>query len=218
MNKNIYWIVAVIMTIVLFVGAYFLYDKLKDDYAPDTELVFVNTPSSGGSQTQPTEPSTTEQAAQATQSTTQEQATTQQAVQTTADFTVVDANGNEVQLSDYFGKPIVLNFWASWCPPCKSEMPYFEEAYKSNPDIQFLMVNMTAGDSMENAKAFIAEEGYTFPVFFDTMGQAAYAYSASSLPMTLFIDENGVLITYAIGALSADTLNQGILYIKTAAN
>lgn len=116
-----------------------------------------------------------------------------------------------------FGKPIVLNFWASWCPPCKSEMPHFEAAYLVNPDIQFLMVNMTSSDNIDDAKAFIAESGYTFPVLFDTTGEAGYIYQATSLPMTMFIDANGALVTYAIGMLSEENLNQGLEMIKTAA-
>lgn len=132
------------------------------------------------------------------------------------DFTARDNNNNDVKLSDYFGKPIVLNFWASWCPPCKAEMPHFESAYKQNPDIQFLMVNMTDGDreTMAAAKQFIAEQQYTFNVLFDTEGQAAAAYGAYSLPVTFFIDSKGKLVTYAVGMLSAEQLDTGINMLK----
>lgn len=129
------------------------------------------------------------------------------------DFTVYDREGNAYQLSDFFGKPIVLNFWASWCGPCKSEMPDFDAASGAlNGEVQFLMVNMTDGsrETVETAFAFIEEQGYTFPVFYDTDYSASIAYSVYSLPTTYFIDSQGNLAAQARGAISADTLQQGI--------
>ena len=91
------------------------------------------------------------------------------------DFTVYDAEGNEVHLSDYVGKPIVLNFWASWCGPCQMEMPDFHEKYLVlSEDVNFLMVNMTTGrETMESASAFIEKNEYSFPVFYDINSNAA---------------------------------------------
>ena len=110
------------------------------------------------------------------------------------DITVYDGEGNPVKLSDYFGKPIVMNFWTSWCGPCKMEMPDFnEKSQELEGKVQFLMINMTDGarETVEIASAFVAEQGYTFPVFFDTTSEAAYVYGAYSLPTTFFIDANG---------------------------
>lgn len=129
------------------------------------------------------------------------------------DFTVVDEKGNPVSLSDFFGKPIILNFWASWCGPCKSEMPDFEEAYLEYGDeIQFLMVNCTDGsrETVEGAKAFIEDQGYTFPVYYDTQLDASITYGASTIPMTFFIDRDGYGAAYARTALSREMLQQGI--------
>ena len=134
------------------------------------------------------------------------------------DFTVYDAGGNEVKLSDYFGKPIVLNFWASWCGPCKMEMPDFHEKYlELGDEVQFLMVNMTTGrETQETAESFIAEQGYTFPVLFDLDSAAAAAYGAYSLPTTIFIDAEGNGIARATGAIDAETLQKGIDMITKA--
>jgi len=129
------------------------------------------------------------------------------------DFTVFTADGEEVSLSDYLGTPVVLNFWASWCGPCKSEMPDFhEKAAEYDGQIQFMMVNLTDGsrETVESASAFIEEQGYTFPVFFDTQYSGAAAYGTSAIPVTFFIDREGNLIAYAQSAIDAETLQEGI--------
>jgi len=129
------------------------------------------------------------------------------------DFTVYDAEGNAHKLSDWFGKPIVLNFWASWCGPCKMEMPDFDEKYlELGEDITFLMVNMTDGtrETLEKASAFIEESGYSFPVYYDLDSDAAYVYNVYSLPTTYFINAEGNAIAQASGAISAETLQTGI--------
>ena len=129
------------------------------------------------------------------------------------DFTVYDAEGKEVHLSDFYGQPIVLNFWASWCGPCRSEMPDFQQACTElEGKVQFLMINMTDGsrETLDTAKAFLADSGYTFPVFFDTDMDAAVKYSVYALPTTFFINAEGHLAAYAETALSADILQKGI--------
>lgn len=136
-----------------------------------------------------------------------------QAPPTAPDFTVYDREGNAVKLSDYVGKPIVLNFWASWCGPCQSEMPDFQEKFEAlGEDVQFLMVNMTDGsrETVDIASAFIEEQGFTFPVLYDTDLDAANTYGAYSLPTTYFIDSQGAAIARATGAIDGDTLQRGI--------
>lgn len=133
-----------------------------------------------------------------------------------ADFIVYDAEGNQVKLSDFIGKPIVLNFWASWCGPCQHEMPAFQQKYlEHGNEVQFLMINLTGGrETVNTATTFINGKGYTFPVYFDTSYSASNAYNVYSIPTTYFIDADGYIIANAIGAISAQTLQQGIDMIK----
>ena len=128
-------------------------------------------------------------------------------------FTVYDREGNTIRLSDFRGKPVVLNFWSSNCPPCRAEMPDFQASFeKYGQDIHFVMVNLTDGywDNPNSAKAFVDGLGYTFPIYLDIYMEAVNAYSISSIPSTFFINAAGSLVTYSIGMLDAETLQAGI--------
>ena len=136
------------------------------------------------------------------------------APQPAPDFTVYDAEGNGITLSALMdGKPTVLNFWASWCGPCRSEMPHIQEAYERlGGEVSFVMINMTDGqrETQESAEEYMAESGWTFPIYFDSDYDAAMTYGAYSLPQTYFIDAEGHLIAAARGSMSAEVLQSGI--------
>lgn len=125
------------------------------------------------------------------------------------DFTVLDIDGNEVSLSDFSGKPLVLNFWATWCGPCRSEFPAYEDAYREfGEDAAFVMINLTDGqqDTVDSVKTFVSDNGYTFPVYFDTSLDAAMSYGAFSIPLSVFVDTDGAVVAAHRGAMTKDTL------------
>lgn len=128
------------------------------------------------------------------------------------DITMEDANGNEVKLSDFRGKPVILNFWTSWCDYCKSEMPIFESAYQQyGSQIQFVMLNAVQSErSSEDGRDFIQSSNYTFPVFYDTQGNAMTAYGLRGFPATVFIDAEGNIVSRNIGAINEEKLNENI--------
>lgn len=194
-NKKIV-LILVLVFVVLLGGAYVLYSRFSDDFKQ--EQLSGQAASNAGDSASSGADDEEKQAA--------------------PDFTVYDADGNAAQLSDYIGKPIVLNFWASWCGPCKNEMPEFnEKSIELEGKVQFLMVNMTDGsrETLDTAKAYVESEGFTFPVLYDTDIDAANTYRVYSLPTTYFIDENGGLTARASGTIDAATLQKGIDMIYT---
>ena len=125
------------------------------------------------------------------------------------DFTVFDMDGNEVKLSDFKGKLVIANFWATWCGPCRSEMPGFDAVYKEYGDkIVFLMVNLPEGETAEDIRRFVKEGGYTFPVYIDSKNDAAITYGINSVPATLFVDREGFIAGAISGAMNENTLRQ----------
>ena len=127
-----------------------------------------------------------------------------------------DMDGNLVNLSDYFDKPIVLNFWATTCPYCLKEIPEFDSVYANyKDDVHFIMLNVAGfnGETAQMGMDYVAENSYSLPFYFDTEGTVMYTFGLSSLPMTLFLKEGGAMEAYAQGQCDAATLEKGISMI-----
>ena len=125
------------------------------------------------------------------------------------DFTVENEAGEKVRLSELQGRPVIVNFWATWCPPCRSELPLFDSYGKQYGDkITFLMVDLADGvqETKQTVHDFMEENGYTFDVHYDTSGEAVRAYQIRGIPMTIAVDAEGNLVSEQIGALSEDVL------------
>ncbi len=132
---------------------------------------------------------------------------------TVKDFTVYDKNGKAVKLSDHFGKPIVLNFFASWCQPCRNEMPYFQSQYVANrEEVTFLFISLD--NSLSEAEKYLKKQGYTFPILHDRTGSASVAFKVTTIPATFFIGRDGNLVSFAVGTLKYSDLVLGISGIK----
>ncbi len=109
--------------------------------------------------------------------------------------------GIELDLSNFDGAPVVINFWASWCPPCKAEMPDFQLAYQEyqETDLEIISVNSTFQDSLPDLILFVDQNQLTFPVLLDISGTATRSYNIHSLPTTFFIDRSGIIKNVIVG-------------------
>ncbi|WP_042470211.1 peroxiredoxin family protein [Bacillus ndiopicus] len=125
-----------------------------------------------------------------------------------ADFTLEALDGTKISLSDFKGQKVVLNFWATWCPPCKAEMPHLQNFHENNEnsDVKLLAVNLTASDSVSNAVDFVDAYELTFPVLLDVDGEVGQLYEVITIPTTYFIDEDGNIVEKFIGALDEETM------------
>lgn len=229
-----YWklMVGIIAFAALFAVAGLAYNKLSEDYNAGVNLVVMDdeenrenkedkdNESTTGSleEENPTEEENLSEGGNSESEVgTGENGTADEVTEQVPNFIVETFDGEAVSLHDFFGKPIVLNFWASWCGPCKKELPDFQEAYeKYDGTVVFLMVNMTDGaqETKKSASEYMAEAGYTLPVFYDTSQEAAYTYGIYSLPTTFFINERGEAVAYAQGMIDAQTLETGISMIS----
>jgi len=125
-------------------------------------------------------------------------------------FTIKNASGENVSLSDYKGQVVILNFWASWCPPCIEEMPELQEVHDSlGEGTVLLAINLTDGqrETRELADKFLAKNGYDMNVLYDAEGKAFTPFGITSIPQTFIIDKEGMVIYNIAGATDKATID-----------
>lgn len=127
-------------------------------------------------------------------------------------FTLIDLEGNEVSLSDYQGKKVFLNFWATWCPPCKGEMPDMEVLHNEIDESEVVILAINLGDEERLIKRFIEGEEFTFKVLQDRENAVAAQYMISSIPISYLIDENGEIVKKVVGAMNLEQMKELIKY------
>ena len=128
-----------------------------------------------------------------------------------SDFTLKTLDGSEVSLSQFRGQPVLINFWASWCGPCRREMPDLVRAYQAHKDegLVILGINLTFQDSIPEVQAFVDEFKMTFPVLLDETGEVALdLYQMRGLPTSIFVDRDGLIARIRIGAMTGEQIDE----------
>ena len=207
MKRNLKTILLLFTAIVLMLGGALLYQRLTAK-APET-LDSVPTAEEPGEkeagEEMPQElvPETEQEG------NSEEPAQEADSLEAAVDFTMTDRYGEEQKLSSFFGKPIIINFWATWCGPCQMELPYFHEANEKYGDqIQFLMLDLADGayETREGAIAFAESKGYSFPLYFDELGEGSMAYGITAIPLSVVINADGRIVDTHLGTMSSEEL------------
>lgn len=126
-----------------------------------------------------------------------------------SDFELTGVDGQTYSLSDFEGKAMVLNFWATWCPHCRSELPTFKQVYAEREQDGFVLAAVSVNEAPDTVKSVVAEEGLDFPVLLDSTGAVASTYLVRGIPASYFVDRNGIIRGSHVGAITdAEALNK----------
>jgi thiol-disulfide isomerase/thioredoxin len=131
------------------------------------------------------------------------------------DFKLKDLSGKEVSLSDFKGKRVFVNFWATWCPPCKAEMPELEKLYQETKTSDLVIIAVDLGEDKATVQKFIEKNKYNFQVLLDTNNEAASLYGIRSIPTSYFIDKDGYIVNGKIGAMNLEEMRS---YVNSIPN
>lgn len=223
MNSKVKAVLAVVAFVVVLVGLKFFYDSRVDEGnlgklvpATDAQGDSGNTTSITTNKTNSTSSSQPEKSnADSTASSQAENSNTETVP--LPDATLYTANGDSVKLSSFRGKKTIINAWASWCGPCKAEMPDFEELDQAaGDDYQILMVNIIGGrETKELAEQFLKNNDLNFTnMLFDEDMEFSQALQIGSIPTTIFVDEEGEIHIYQPGMLKKDQVLEGLKYLE----
>ena len=126
------------------------------------------------------------------------------------EFTMMLLDGGEFRLSEHEGVPVVINFWASWCPPCRQESPAFERQWRRYQDTGIQFVGVDIQDEVSDAEAYVREFGLTFPNGLDVDGKITIDYGVIGLPVTFFVGSSGIVEGRWVGAIPEDKLEERV--------
>ena len=118
------------------------------------------------------------------------------------DFTLVDLEGNQVSLSDFRGKTVFVNFWATWCPPCRAEMPEIEAIYQEYKDKEVVVIGIDIMEPEDVVRQYVEQGGYSWTFVLDTSGEVTANYEVAAIPTSFFIDREGIIQAVNIGAMT----------------
>jgi len=124
------------------------------------------------------------------------------------DFTLTTTDGETLTLSELKGKPVLLNFWATWCPPCRAEMPYIQAAHEAYKGAGLVVVAVDVQEGREKVSQFARELGLTFPLALDTTGQVGTTYQVRAFPTSFFIDREGIIRSTFTGPMTSPVLEE----------
>ncbi len=128
------------------------------------------------------------------------------------DFALPDLNGAQVSLAQFRGRPVVINFWATWCPPCRDEIPRLIEAYQREKDgVTFIAIS---GEPASVVGPFVKQANIPYVNLLDGGGRVSSAYGIKALPTTLFVNRDGEIVVYYAGEMSARIIDEGLRRIK----
>lgn len=130
------------------------------------------------------------------------------------DFTLEDLKGNKVTLSELKGKKVFLNFWATWCPPCKAEMPDIEKLYQETKDSDLIILAVNIGEDKKTVQDFITKNNYNFTILLDVKREIAELYQVSGIPTSYFIDTNGLLVNRKVGSMPYESMKEFVDALK----
>ncbi|MET0785688.1 MAG: TlpA disulfide reductase family protein, partial [Paenisporosarcina sp.] len=125
--------------------------------------------------------------------------------------------GEPIRLSELQGKKVILNFWATWCPPCKVEMPHmqnFYEDYADTENVEIVAVNLTSGDREASVEEFVKDYGLTFPIPMDVEGEVGQKFQAVTIPTSYIIDTNGLIQHKIVGPMDETMIQDFVSNIK----
>ena len=135
------------------------------------------------------------------------------ALEKASDFTLKDLNGKTVSLSDFRGKSVYVNFFATWCPPCKGEMPDIEKMYQKYASKGLVILAVDLSEDAATVKNFIQKNGYNFKVLLDSDNRAGNQYQTNAIPVSVFIDKAGNIVSRIVGALTLEDMEKNISII-----